>query len=529
MSPRAPVTEVRDHDLLINLVDGMIRGLNKASDTLRVKATKVEGEIKALAHNKSVEPEEGLSEAAKVDFANVEALTKKAIAEAEIGRASQQEAKEKEFKHINDQLKKIEDRRQTLFRWIRYMRTLDAEATAMRENEATYIQQRQEQLAREAAYFEKEIVDSRSLTKEDFTQIATECQRMLVALEVERKECEEIIHAMEEVKGSLDELHTETEEHLKTIDNRDKEIQQERATITEQLRKAPPGSPQAELLQGILDALQQEQKDNNEIRTEVQKMNKDSSIDGPAVQSLQLRMQKERLDLDAIDKKIALAKELELQAKQAAEMAPSEPSVGTTSPEIPAAVDIRERFLSATAEFHKDHASAAASFTSADQGRRFAAAQFEQHAANFHDITERDRILHQQLKRIAKEQSDLVRRASQLGPMDDAERQRIGLRIKELGRERGELVTRQKELTLMESSAISSTASLSQGFEASSRFSPAFEQRKGQYPPLPDAARNKKFDGAADSRVPDGTTAEEQASTTNSMHDRPKPQPPSSQ
>lgn len=424
-----PITEVRDHDFLINMVDGLVRNLEKSRKSLLTIKTKLDGEIRFLSQKKSVEPEEGLSEKAKVEYANQEALTKKALAEAEIARAAQQEAKQNEYKSINARIANIEKKYQTLLRWRRYMRALDEEATQQRVNEAIFNQQRQQLLAQqEAAFFEKEIAPS--LSKEDLANIVTKCQERIVFLETEKNYCVEIIDAIKGTQKKLEEINESSKEDLAILDERDELFKRIIEEAQKELEKTPPGSPMAKLLERRIARAQHEIEDNKGIRELASKIAATSSHDSPESIELERQLQQQSSDFNAICREIEFTKAIKEKALQAAEMAPSlsDNEVVDSSPEMRA---MSERFHGAATEFQRGHDIPAASLSTevtGDAGERTVAEQTTSrataaslHKLRYHNSEELEReyrLIVQRQKEIFEQEKSLNLKQQQLDPKD---------------------------------------------------------------------------------------------------------------
>ena len=298
------------------------------------------------------------------------------------------------------------------------MKTLDAEATLQRQNEANYIQQRQEQLEKESSYFKEQIAPS--LTKEDLTNITSKCQERMVFLETEKKYCLEIIDA---IKGTLENLEeiNKTAKELATLDTRDELFKQIIEDARKELETTPPGTPMAKLLERRIERTLQEIEDNRKIRESAESIAATTSPDGPERRELERQLQQQTSDFVAICRDIEFTKAIKEKALQAAGMAPSSPDdeaeISSTGMRF-----MSEEFHDVEAALQRSHGMPATSpgSTAADQtiSRAEAAVQYKLRYHNATDLQKEFSLTVQRIKEISKQRDSLYLEYQQLDPKD---------------------------------------------------------------------------------------------------------------
>lgn len=287
-------TENHDHGLLISLVHRMIGAIDKGIGIRRAKKVALTGEIAAEENTKLL----GLG--------------------IDINHAANYDAKVELLKEINKELFQLEKRRERLYMWIRYMKTLDNEVTLQNKNQAEYqqqhlaLQQQQQQL----------YLQFLAALKEEMPSLLEDCRNIIDVLTREIKEHKEMIEAVQEVMNDVAEIHNAALETIKDIEKHGKEIDAEITELDELKKTASP--KYYETIDEFKRTLEHDKEIFHDMDTDAREIAEDAHPDGQMAQALKSHLHAAEEKLHADESMVAAVEDIEARVKQMAVLTPTE-------------------------------------------------------------------------------------------------------------------------------------------------------------------------------------------------------------
>lgn len=271
-----PITEIHDHQLLICLAEGMIRMLNHNISQRRSHVVAITADVAKLEQEKLL----------ALGVANIDAFIKEKLSERE---------------EENKEIFRLEQRREKLFFWIRYMKTLDREATRIQENQENYSKMQQEAIKQSMAIL---------FNEENIPTIYAAREAIIVVLKKESEEYKGLITTIDSFSQSVTNLQKEATKAVKEIAEFEREADRNiqeletlkskhpeyKAAIEEMIKDIQAGKDEFIKTKESIQEIASDAADDSEMMQDLRSRNELLKKELAATEELSERLQKLPID-----------------------------------------------------------------------------------------------------------------------------------------------------------------------------------------------------------------------------------------